>query len=288
MAHRPCGLLCRAGARGMLLGDVLGLPHMPWVLAEPVGKAALKLSKEIAEEKKKAKRKAKRSGGDQEAAAAAVLRRRVWLLLPSTEEIKATWRQIAKAAASPPAPEPLPAPEPPRAPEPPPARTEAPRTHAAAPLKVRRLQGSRLAQDAVFGAERCEYAQVWLRDGVDTPIGHRCAHELRSTQRVHYKNYLECLSALEEAFPMKVCCPDFVTGECTHGIPCECGGTQAPWPWIVQHPTASRFCDCHMAMRSDWLDPEIAAERARNGDTPTTGKALLEAITGLESRWRPE
>ena len=54
VAHRPCGLLCRAGARGMLLGDVLGLPHMPWVLAEPVGKAALKLSKEIPEEKKEA------------------------------------------------------------------------------------------------------------------------------------------------------------------------------------------------------------------------------------------
>ena len=54
VAHRPCGLLCRAGARGMLLGDVLGLPHMPWVLAEPVGKVALKLSKEIPEEKKEA------------------------------------------------------------------------------------------------------------------------------------------------------------------------------------------------------------------------------------------
>ena len=54
VAHRPCGLLCRAGTRGMLLGDVLGLPYMPWVLAEPVGKVALKLSKEIPEEKKEA------------------------------------------------------------------------------------------------------------------------------------------------------------------------------------------------------------------------------------------
>ena len=27
--HRPCGLLCRRGAVGMLIGDVLGLPLIP-------------------------------------------------------------------------------------------------------------------------------------------------------------------------------------------------------------------------------------------------------------------
>lgn len=41
--HRPCGLLDRYGAYGMLIGDVLGLPLMTWELAEPVGKAAAKL-----------------------------------------------------------------------------------------------------------------------------------------------------------------------------------------------------------------------------------------------------
>ena len=45
-AHRPCGLLDHLGAYGMLLGDVLGLPLVPWVLAEPVGKAAAKLQEE--------------------------------------------------------------------------------------------------------------------------------------------------------------------------------------------------------------------------------------------------
>ena len=40
--HRPCGLLDKYGAVGMLIGDVLGLPLMPWVLAEPIGKAAAK------------------------------------------------------------------------------------------------------------------------------------------------------------------------------------------------------------------------------------------------------
>ena len=41
--RRPCGLLCKRGAVGMLIGDVLGLPLIPWVLAEPIGKAAYKL-----------------------------------------------------------------------------------------------------------------------------------------------------------------------------------------------------------------------------------------------------
>ena len=46
-AHRPCGLLNRYGAYGMLIGDVLGLPLMTWELAEPVGKAAAKLPEKI-------------------------------------------------------------------------------------------------------------------------------------------------------------------------------------------------------------------------------------------------
>jgi len=120
--HRPCGLLCRRGAFGMLLADVLGLPLVPWVLAEPVGKAALKLVDAITGEKKKAKKKAKRNGADAEAAAADVLRRAVALTLPSAEEVKAAWRRVARAARAPapapvaepapPAPPPVPAPEP--------------------------------------------------------------------------------------------------------------------------------------------------------------------------------
>lgn len=101
-AHRPCGMLDRLGASGMLLGDLLGRPLLPWILAEPIGKAATKLKKKIAEKKKEAKKKAKRAGRDADAAAAAVLRRRVPLELPSADEIKATARRIAKAALLPP------------------------------------------------------------------------------------------------------------------------------------------------------------------------------------------
>ena len=60
--HRPCGLLDKYGAAGMLVGDVVGLPLMPWELAEKVGKAAAKLPAQLAGEKKKAKLAAKRNG----------------------------------------------------------------------------------------------------------------------------------------------------------------------------------------------------------------------------------
>jgi len=108
----------------MLIGDVLGLPLMPWVLAEPVGKAAAKLPKEIPNEVKKKKKKLKRAGADPAAAEAAVLSRRVPLNLPSSDEIKAAWKRVAKAkrqeesAAAPAAPAPAaPAPSASPAPE---------------------------------------------------------------------------------------------------------------------------------------------------------------------------
>jgi len=75
--HRPCGLLCKYGAGGMLLCEVLGLPLVPWVLAEPIGKAAAKIKEKLPAEKKKVVKKAKRRGADAEVAASALLRRRV-------------------------------------------------------------------------------------------------------------------------------------------------------------------------------------------------------------------
>ena len=62
--QRPCGLLDKYGASGMLLCDVLGLPLLPWALAEPIGKAAAKLPAAIAAEVKKAKKRAARAGRD--------------------------------------------------------------------------------------------------------------------------------------------------------------------------------------------------------------------------------
>ena len=45
---RPCGLLCKLSAAGMLMCDVLGLPLTPFVLAEPIGKEAARLADSLA------------------------------------------------------------------------------------------------------------------------------------------------------------------------------------------------------------------------------------------------
>jgi hypothetical protein len=114
LEQRPCGLLDKYGAAGMLIGDLVGLQLMPWVLAEPVGKEAVRLKLKIPAMVKKAKKAAKRRGTDVEAAAAAVRNGRVDLKLPTADAIKAAWRRIAKVAQPPPPPPPeTPAPEPP-------------------------------------------------------------------------------------------------------------------------------------------------------------------------------
>ena len=135
--HRPCGLLCRYGAAGMLLCDLHGLPLVPWSMAEPIGKAAAKQVEKISELKKTARKKAKRRGADAEAAANAVLRRRVALSLPTADEIKAAVRRLVRAARS----------EPPAAPEPPPAEpAEPPPPLAPAPLPPEPLSPEAQAQ----------------------------------------------------------------------------------------------------------------------------------------------
>ena len=110
--QRPCGLLDKYGASGMLLCDVLGLPLLPWALAEPIGKAAAKLPAAIAAEVKKAKKRAARAGRDSEAAAQAVLLAPVKLPMPTADEITAAARRAAPAPppSAPPQREPEPAP----------------------------------------------------------------------------------------------------------------------------------------------------------------------------------
>ena len=137
---RPCGLLDKYGAAGMLIGDVLGLPVIPWVLAEPIGKAAAKLPAEIPAEKKKAKKAAKRKGTDPDAAEAEVLGRRVKLKLPTKADISATVKALAKAA------EQASAPPPPPPPPHPPVEAPAP-APAPAPVAPRRLFPSKEAAE---------------------------------------------------------------------------------------------------------------------------------------------
>mmetsp|Transcript_71653 Transcript_71653/g.190584 ORF Transcript_71653/g.190584 Transcript_71653/m.190584 type:complete len:433 (-) Transcript_71653:4-1302(-) len=123
--RRPCGVLDRYEASGMLLGDALGYPLLPRgkdSVSQKLGKAMKKLPGEIAPKQAAARKAAKRRGTDLEKAAGAVLDEPVKLTaLPPKEDIP-----------SQPPPAPSPAPQ-----EPAPAPKEA--TPAPAPLPPRPL-----------------------------------------------------------------------------------------------------------------------------------------------------
>ena len=197
--HRPCGLLCKRGACGMLICDVLRLPLVPWELAEPVGKEAVRLADKIPVAKKKEKKAAGRRGYDPEMAAAEVLRRTEKLPVPTAAEITAAKRRLARAAqltAQPPvktpppfdfsftvptaapspfassatAPAPAPASAPPPAPAPEPEPTPAP-----VPRQLR--EGDELAsRELTEELMECEYvgraivAAVELERHIPAPI----------------------------------------------------------------------------------------------------------------------
>ena len=235
--HRPCGMLDRYEAVGMLIGDALGLPLIP---ARPqelaVGKRARKLEQTIPAETDKQKKADKRRGEDGSGAAATVLCREVKLPLPTAQECLASapaepkvTPDPAPSMTAPPPTAPPPTVPPPTAPPP-----TAPAVARTADGRVLRLQGSRLAEVAVLAAIGCEVAQTWLREGIDEPIGVRPGWEaydaaaLERHQDHRWDTYLDALIAIKERFPMKVCCDYFEIGGCKHGIRCECGGKQAP------------------------------------------------------------
>ena len=279
--HRPCGLLDKYDAMGMLICDVIGLPLPPWTLAKPVGKAAAKLKEKIGGEQSKEKKRAGRAGQDPAEAAAAVLRRRVALELPAAADIAAAWKQLHKEAAQPPAPAPAAAPEPSApepAPMPAPTPTPAPAPKLAsapapapAPAPIKRLFGSREAARAIFEAGYVEQYRAELeeelKDGPSPttylPPEHT-THEayLRAHLAKSEAEYAERLRALKAAFPRaSSCCDAFEAGKCAHGKPCECGWVQAPWPWVV-HVPGGPFCDCHMETRVEWVPnyPRVGME----------------------------
>jgi len=96
--RRPCGVLDRYEASGMLLGDALGYPLLPRgkdSVSQKLGKAMKKLPGEIAPKQAAARKAAKRRGTDLEKAAGAVLDEPVKLTaLPPKEDIPS--QQIAR------------------------------------------------------------------------------------------------------------------------------------------------------------------------------------------------
>ena len=168
-----------------------GLPLLPYTLAEPIGKTALKRKGEIAGEQSKAKKKARRNGADPEKAAADVLRRPVALVLPTPAEIAAAWRLLAKADAQPPAAEP-PAADPPAA--------DQPTVDPPDPRRVRAMEcmfGSQVALDAIDAAYECERherdlleAEWGFLDEFDEPLDKEPILDELQVARVRYAQAL--------------------------------------------------------------------------------------------------
>jgi hypothetical protein len=253
--HRPCGLLDKYGAQGMLIGDVLGLPLLSWELAEAVGKAAAKLPEKIPAEVKKLKKKLKRKGKDPAQAEAQVLSSRVKLPLPTAEA-------IAAHSSMPPPPAPTRAAPPPAPPAAAPSLTtdRARRRAAAAAAQGRtahvlgakmlpdlaQLFGSKKAGEAIFSSIELELAEFFASKWPDDPI-----YPPRLTQA--QDDFKAALVDIKSTFPAIACCDAFEAGECAHGKLCECGWLQAPWPWIPYRLNGP-FCDCHMEDRFMWQD----------------------------------
>ena len=104
-------------------------------------------------------------------------------------------------------------------------------------LELRRIFGSREAADAIYTCREIEHAQDALaRDSADTahPMREQILEWGRDNLTTARAGYTDALQTLKAAFPAIVCCAAFETGGCSHGKPCGCGLTKAPWPWIVQ------------------------------------------------------
>ena len=113
----------------------------------------------------------------------------------------------------------------------------------------------------IYTCRELEYQQYQLRQdlsrlalsGTSPMLSEDIAREQQDIAQLE-KEYADGLAAVKAAFPRQVCCDAFETGGCTHGTPCECGWTQAPWPWII-HRHGGRFCDCHMESCANWMKP---------------------------------
>ena len=278
---RPCGLLCKLSAAGMLMCDVLGLPLTPFVLAEPIGKEAARLADKISAEVKKAKKAAAGKGMTPQEAEAAFLRRRIKLPLSSATEIAKAWRQSNKQAATkampPPPTPPTPLPTPDVSPQPPAPQPPAPQQPPQPPrLKIletgdahatgafmTELKSSILVGKAIVAAFHLEGHVPWATgsegegetDEEDSETDDE-EDEAAELATVTYKHALRQLTKAYPEYAFAGVSSDSlaIAGEENSRV-CACGnGRAGDWPWQLQ-PHTRGFCYCHLLLvkREEWL-----------------------------------
>ena len=257
--HRPCGVLDRYEAAGMLLGDACGLPLMP---ARPqglaIGNKARKMPPKIAAAIEAAKKRAKRRGADVAEAEAAVLRQPADIDIPSAAEC---------VAAVMPAPAPALAPV--AEPEPvaegacrivhvaaaPPPVTELP--IPADELQVVESREMALALDAAADAERAwRDLDEWPEpDEDDEEYIHHQEEVERTT--LAYRHRLQALWRVSPELAQFGASPaqlaQGLRASASNSTPCACGGGKriAVMPWVL-HRSEWGFCDCQDGGAQDY------------------------------------
>lgn len=284
LKQRPCGLLCKLSAAGMLICDVIGLPLTPFELAEPVGKEAARRADQITAEVKREKEAAKRRGLDSQVAEANFLRSRIKLPLPTPADVAKVWRRLEKEAAkkaAPPAPAP-PQPSPPQpsppttspAPQPSPPPLETPKPPSD-PAPIDRFTSEGFATDefldelkssvdvgrAIVAAHNLErhIPGDWTTDDEmeeSEDFSDDSEDEAAEHATTAYKYALRRLGKLYPELTFGGVSNDstVVAGK-ENSVPCRCGeGRAGMWLWQLQSHTRG-FCDCHllMAEREEWL-----------------------------------
>ena len=267
---RPCGLLCKLSAAGMLMCDVLGLPLTPFELAEPIGKEASRMADKITAEVKKEKKAAAGKGKTAQEAEADFLRRRIKLPLPSAAQIAAVLRRIekevAKKAMPPPPPRAAPPPQPPQLqpPSSPPPPLPPPPQDDQPPPRTRRfdengnftdaflseLKSSVLVGNAINAAHHLERHVPWVysESEGETDEEEEWTDDDEDEAAEHATvSYKYALRKLGREYPGVrfdgVTTDSTVVAGMYNSVPCACGtGLAGCWPWQLQ-PHTRGFCD---------------------------------------------
>ena len=281
--HRPCGVLDRYEAVGMLIGDALGLPLMPRrPHALNAGTDAQKRNKEIPAEQEKARKAARRKGEDPAAAAAAVLRQTVKLRLPSAEQCTAAPAPEQPAEAAPPLHDGAPALEPgapalelPPAPPPAPASESEPAwlrqwRQAKLVMFTAAFDGSKEPAAAIRAAMECEE-----NDELDANSDSEGSN-WEEEKDLAVTRYKHALRKLRKAFPDERC--DWTDdGVCKSTVEaCVCrrpNADQAGWPWVLQRPAYLYcWCECERGVKNKQTERQMWLWATEQGEAGRAGE----------------
>ena len=130
---------------------------------------------------------------------------------------------------------------------------------------ARSSHGGQAMAAAIVSAGEIEFSKHMIE------YEHDIEHE--HTLLVCTRRYHAAMQELQES-GLGMCCDGFATGDCTHGMRCECGWLRAPWPWTHYRP-GGVHCDCHRDSRVECMSIITGT-----GDCDFTESSLLWPDSG--------